>query len=77
MKSKYKIIIFLICSCTLIFGFVFYKFLNRENTLITSEQREKLVFGLVKTTNFTKKTTILGYDENLNLIVEKNIPLQM
>lgn len=49
---------------------------NSNGAKITQEQRNKLVFGVVKTTNFTKKTTILGYDKDLNLIADVDFPFK-
>lgn len=74
IKNNRFFILIVVCILFLIGSFIFFCFIKNNTTKITNEQREQLVFGIVKTTNFTKKTTILGYDEDLNLIVDKKYP---
>ena len=79
MTSKRKIISILVFVLVIFSGvFLFWKYKTSNQSLntpkITEEERNKLVFGIVKTTNFTKKTTILGYDKDLNLVVDIDFP---
>lgn len=79
MTSKRKLIFILVFALIAISGvFLFWKYKTSNQSLntpkITEEERNKLVFGIVKTTNFTKKTTILGYDNDLNLVVDVDFP---
>lgn len=79
MTSKRKIISILVFVLVIFSGvFLFWKYKTSNQSLntpkITEEQRSKLLFGIVKTTNFTKKTTILGYDKDLNLITDIDFP---
>lgn len=79
MTSKRKIISILVVVLVVFAGvFLFWKYKTPNQSLntpkITEEERSKLVFGIVKTTNFTKKTTILGYDKDLNLITDIDFP---
>ncbi|EGV10136.1 conserved domain protein [Parvimonas sp. oral taxon 393 str. F0440] len=79
MTKKRKIISILVVVLVVFAGvFLFWKYKTSNQSLntpkITEEDRSKLVFGIVKTTNFTKKTTILGYDKDLNLVVDVDFP---
>ncbi len=79
MTKKRKIISILVFVLVIFSGvFLFWKYKTSNQSLntpkITEEERNKLVFGIVKTTNFTKKTTILGYDKDLNLITDIDFP---
>lgn len=79
MTKKRKIISILVVVLAVFAGvFLFWKYKTSNQNLntpkITEEERNKLVFGIVKTTNFTKKTTILGYDNDLNLVVDVDFP---
>ena len=77
MKKSLAVILISISLILTVGGI--YLFRNRENTeksseKITAEQREKMVIGVLKTSNFTKKTVILGYDKDLNLIADMEYP---
>jgi len=79
MTNKRKIISILVVVLVVFAGaFLFWRYKTSTPSLntpkITEEERSKLAIGIVKTTNFTKKTTILGYDEELNLVVDVDFP---
>lgn len=79
MTKKLKILSFIVFILVIFVGvFLFWKYKQSVQKTggaqITEEQRSKLVIGIVKTTNFTKKTTILGYDKDLNLVVDVDFP---
>ena len=79
MTKKRKIISILVFALIAISGvFLFWRYKTSTPSLntpkITEEERSKLAIGIVKTTNFTKKTTILGYDKDLNLITDIDFP---
>ena len=79
MTNKRKIISILVVVLVVFAGvFLFWRYKTSTPSLntpkITEEERSKLAIGIVKTTNFTKKTTILGYDKDLNLITDIDFP---
>ncbi len=81
MTSKRKIIFILGVVLVVISGvFLFWRYNTSTQSSggakITEEQRSKLAIGVVKTTNFTNKTTILGYDKDLNLVVDVDFPFK-
>lgn len=79
MTKKRRIISILVVVLVVFAGvFLFWRYKTSTPSLntpkITEEERIKLAIGIVKTTNFTKKTTILGYDKDLNLITDIDFP---
>lgn len=81
MTKKLKILSFIVFILVIFVGvFLFWKYKQSSQKTggaqITEEQRSKLAIGIVKTTNFTKKTTILGYDKDLNLITDIDFPFK-
>ena len=79
MTNKRKIISILVVVLVVFAGvFLFWRYKTSTPSIntpkITEEERSKLAIGIVKTTNFTKKTTILGYDKDLNLITDIDFP---
>jgi hypothetical protein len=81
MTNKRKIISILVVVLVVFAGvFLFWRYKTSTPSIntpkITEEERSKLAIGIVKTTNFTKKTTILGYDKDLNLIADIDFPFK-